>query len=250
MKRIASFVLLLALLSTVVVGSFYLYVYLQRDTGAVSTAFWAGFSSMSPHKIEYAVPESEPACLRAYMYVRQSTNVHFIADEADSHYVCAEDTVYTTQAAVLKNAIEAVHEFGHALDRKLNGETVGFYSRQPTFTQSYANDVAWMTKTFRPEELFRTPVYRNPAVSDILFCCFFDNREITGILDASYRTAGVTYWQHDRDYMADPENRQTETFANLFSILLSDDEPSKEFVRTYLPGCTAQILDALEKAPW
>lgn len=250
MKKVAGLVLLLALFSAVVVGSFYVYVYIHRDTGAVSTAFLAGFTSLNPHKICYAVPESEPACLRAYTYVRQNTKVHFIEDKADSHYVCTQDTVYTTDEAVLNHEIEAVHEYGHAVDRQLNGETVGFYSREPSFTQSYADDVALMTNKFCPEELFRTQAYRNPAVSDILFCCFFDDREITEILEASYRTAGVSYWQHDRDYLANPENRQTETFANLFTILLSDDASSKEFVRTYLPGCTEQILDALEKAPW
>lgn len=250
MRRFAYLLLLLCLLATIVVGSFSIYLYSFRNTNAVPSSYLAGFLSMVPYKVHYAVSESDASCLQAYQYIKQTTRVNFIQDKADSRYSLQNNLVYLTDSAVLYDSVEAAHEYGHALDRYLYGQDFGYFSRQPSFTQAYASDCRNMQSSFSIDGLFRTKAYRNLAVSDILFAVFYDDSERTDALIASYTIAGSPYWRHEDDYMAGLTNRQTEVFANIFSILLSDDEAAKNFLETCFPTCKEEILCSIKAKKW
>ena len=250
MKRVAYLTLLLLLLTSLVVGSFAMYLYSRRDTGAVPSAYLAGLASLKPYEVHYAGPDSDAVCLRAYHYIKSSSAVRFIAKEANSRYSLQDNLVYLTDDSVLYDSIEAVHEFGHALDRALCDQDCDYFSRQSTFTDAYATDCLAMQDTFHIDGLFRTEAYRNLAVSDIVFAVFYGDTKRTDALTASYITAGTPYWRHEDDYMADLANRQTEVFANLFTILLSDDDTAKKFLETYFPTCKDEIFCSIKAKKW
>lgn len=247
MKRLARLMLLLLLLLTVVVGSFYAYVRLQKESGAVPSALLAGITSIRPYRVSYAGPESDAACLAAYRFIKSRTNVQYIEDGTDSRYVSGKNTVYLTREAVWQDTVEAVHEFGHALDNYLKGDATGYFSRQDGFANAYAADCAEMRKSFRVEALFTTDAYRNLAVSDMLFAAFYEEEEMTRVLYASYNATGVSYWHHERSYMSRQEKRQTEVFADAFAILLSDDEQAKRFLYRWFPASTGQLMQAVKE---
>lgn len=250
MRRLFSLVLMLTMLAAVVTGSFYAYVMVYGQSGAVSSALLAGITSISPYRVKYAKEESHQTCLEAYRYVKSRTRVEWIEDSADSCYVSSKNTVYLTRESVTDDTIEAVHEYGHALDRWLYGERNGYFSRQEGFTNAYAADCAEMREKFRVEELFRTQAYRNLAVSDMLFAVFCDDPVVTQILYASYNAAGVPYWHHAKEYLENEENRQTEVFADIFTILLSDDTQAKSFLENWFPASTGQLVLAVEEKLW
>lgn len=250
MKRIAGVLVLVLLLSAVVAGSFGLYVYMHRDSGAVPSALLAGFTSLNPRTVSYAGQDSEEHCLEAYRYLKSHTSIRFVEDLSDSRYNPNENLVYLTDTALLTDSAEAVHEFGHALDRHLYGEAPGYFSRQASFSQAYAADDAYMQRTFLIQDLFETEAYRNLAVSDILFAMLYENAEATKTLTASYDTAGVPYWRHEKAYMMELEKRQTEVFADIFTIFLSDDKAAKQFLQRYLPASSAKLLEAVRGQVW
>lgn len=250
MKQIASSLFLFLFLSAVVVGSFCLYVCMQRDSGAVPSALLAGFTSLNPRIVSYAGEASEGYCLKAYRFLKSHTAVQFIENLSASRYNPNENLVYLTDTAFLTDSVEAVHEFGHALDRYLYGEKPGYFSRQQSFSQAYATDYTYMQDNFLIQDLFETEAYRNLAISDILFAVFYEDTTATATLAASYNTAGVPYWQHEAGYMSNLEKRQTEVFADIFTIFLSDDEEAKQFLWTYLPASSAKLLDAVRGKAW
>lgn len=250
MRRIASFLLLLLLLSSVVVGSYSIYIYLRRNSGAVPSALLAGFTSLNPYTVLYAGTESDDACRQAYEYLKNTTGVCLIADSESSRYNPNDNVVYLTMQALQENTVEAAHEFGHALDRHLYGEEVGYFSRQEAFTRAYEADCIHMARAFRAQDLFETQAYRNLAVSDILFAVFYEDSATTQTLVASYDAAGVPYWRHETEYMSGLEKRQTEVFANLFAIFLSDDAQAKQFAKTYLPNSVQEFLEAVSRKIW
>lgn len=247
MRRLASLFLLLTMLAVVVTGSFYAYVKVHEQNGAVPSALLAGITSISPYRVNYAKEESHRACLAAYRYVKSHTRIEWIGDSADSCYVSSRNTVYLTRKSVAGDTIEAVHEYGHALDRWLHGVQNGYFSHREGFTNAYAADCAGMRETFRVEKLFQTQAYRNLAVSDILFAVFCDDPAVTQILFASYNAAGVPYWHHEKEYLKNEENRQTEVFAGIFTILLSDDTQAKSFLERWFPASTVQLVQAVEE---
>lgn len=250
MRRLASLVLLLMMLAAVVTISFYAYVKVRGQSGAVPSALLAGITSISPYRVNYAEEESHRVCLAAYQYVKSRTRVEWIGDSADSCYVSSRNTVYLTQESVVGDTIEAVHEYGHALDHWLYGEKNGYFSRQEGFANAYAADCAGMREKFRVEELFQTQAYRNLAVSDMLFAVFCDDPEFIQVLSASYDAAGVPYWHHEKEYLEREENRQTEVFADIFTILLSDDTQAKSFLESWFPVSTRYLLQAVEEKMW
>lgn len=250
MRRIASFMLLVLLLSSVVVGSYGIYIYLRRNSGAVPSALLAGFTSLNPYTVLYAGAESDEACRQAYEHLKTTTGVCLIADSASSRYNPNDNVVYLTNRALQEDTVEAAHEFGHALDRCLYGEEVGYFSRQEAFARAYEADCIHMDRTFYTQDLFETTAYRNLAVSDILFAVFYEDTATTQTLVASYDAAGVPYWRHESEYMSGLEKRQTEVFANLFAIFLSDDAQAKRFVRTYLPNSVQEFQEALNRKVW
>lgn len=250
MKRLANFLMLCLLLTFVVVASFFGYVYVYRDTGAVSSALLAGFTSLSPYPVSYAGPKSQESCLDAYCFLKKNTKVCLIERLEDSRYVCGDNTVFLTADSWQNDTVEAVHEFGHALDRYLYGTTVGYYSRQERFSDAYASDCVTMQRSFQFDDLFETQTYRNLPVSDILFTVFFEDIDASRILEASYKTAGVPYWRHEQEYLSKAENRQTEVFANIYAVLLSDNEEAKSFLRQNLPASTKCLVRAVEAQAW
>lgn len=250
MRRIVSLLLLLLLLSSIVVASYCWYVCVQKNSGAVPSALLAGFTSLNPYTIRYAGTDSNEACLQAYLFLKRSTDVHWIGDSADSCYSPGDNIVYLTHTAFMENSAEAAHEFGHVLDRCLYGENAGYFSRQVTFSQAYAADCADMQSSFHMQDLFETEVYRNLAVSDILFAVFYEDGATTKTLAASYDAAGVPYWRHETEYMAGLGERQTEVFADIFTIYLSDDALAKQFAQMHLPRCTEVLLCAVESRSW
>lgn len=250
MKRLASFLVRLLFLAVVVAGSFSFYVGLHRDSGAVPSALLAGFTSLNPRTVSYAGEGSEKCCLEAYYYLKSHTSVQIIENLSDSRYNPNENLVYLTEPALLTDSAEAVHEFGHALDRHLYGERPGYFSRQEAFSQAYAADHAYMQQTFLIQDLFKTQAYRNLAVSDILFAMLYENAEATKTLTSSYDTAGVPYWRHEKAYMSEQEKRQTEVFADIFTIFLSDDEAAKRFLQTYMPASSELFLDTVGSQVW
>lgn len=250
MRRLGSLILMTVMLLAVVVGSFYTYVCLRSDSGAVPSALLAGITSISPYHVSYAGPESQESCLAAYRYVKQHTAVQWIEDSADSRYVSSKNTVYLTRDAFAQDTVEAVHEYGHALDRYLHGEENGYFSRREAFADAYAADCAAMQKDFQAQELFCGEAYRNLAVSDMLFAVFRDDSEMTQVLFASYNATGVSYWYHETEYLSRQENRQTEVFADIFAVLLSDDEEAKRFLKCWFPASTAQLIQAVEEKKW
>lgn len=250
MKRIASLFVLLLFLAVAVAGSFCLYVCIQRDSGAVPSALLAGFTSLHPRTISYAGKDSEEDCLTAYLFLKRHTEVRFIENLSASRYNPNENVVYLTKTAFLTDSAEAVHEFGHALDKYLYGEEAGYFSRQPAFSQAYAADCAYMRSTFQIQDLFETEAYRNLAVSDILFALLYEDAEATQTLKASYDTAGVPYWRHEEEYLSELEKRQTEVFADIFTVFLSDDEDAKHFLRSYLPASSAELIGKVTSRSW
>lgn len=250
MKRLANFLMLCLLLTFVVVASFFGYVYVHRDTGAVSSALLAGFTSLSPYPVSYAGPKSQESCLDAYCFLKKNTKVCLIERLEDSRYVCGDNTVFLTADSWQNDTVAAVHEFGHALDRYLYGTTVGYYSRQERFSDAYASDCVTMQRSFQFDDLFETQTYRNLPVSDILFTVFFEDSDASRILEASYKTAGVPYWRHEQEYLSKAENRQTEVFANIYAVLLSDNEEAKSFLRQNLPASTKCLVRAVEAQAW
>ena len=250
MKRMTSLFFLLMLLSAIVVGSYCGYVCMRQNSGAVPSALLAGFTSLNPYTVVYAGTDSDKDCRQAYLFLKDNTGVCLIDDPADSRYNPIDNVVYLTHAAFMENSAEAAHEYGHALDRCLYGEKRGYYSRQAAFAQAYAADCAEMRNTFQAQELFETEAYRNLAVSDILFAVFYDDSVTTKILTASYDTAGVPYWRHETEYMAGLQERQTEVFADIFTVFLSDDAPAKQFVQTYLPLSTEEVLGMVRNRSW
>lgn len=250
MKRVACLFVLLLILAVVVIGSFYGYVRTQRDNGAVSSALLAGFTSLSPHPITYGEETSDPSCRQAYHYLKGHTGVCLIEDSGSSRFSPKENTVYLPHADFSADTAASAHEFGHALDWFLRGESPQYYSRQETFSHAYAADCSRMQETFLVQRLFETEAYRNPAVSDILFAVFYGNEEMTRVLTASYNTAGVSYWQHEESYMRELHNRQTEVFADIFTIWLSDDAEAKAFLQTFLPQSSRTLLEQVQTQRW
>lgn len=250
MKRVARLFLLLLFLAAAVTGSFYLYLYTHRNSGAVASALLAGFTSISPYKVAYAGPDSDPLCRQAYAFVKNNTGVCFIENGDSSRYNPQENIVYLTEKALLTDSVEAVHEFGHALDRYLNGEESGYFSRGETFSQAYALDCARMQESFQAQDLFEAETYRNLAISDILFSVFYQDTAMTNTLIASYNASGVPYWRHDENYMSDLEKRQTEVFADIFVVLLSDDEQAQNFIQEFLPESKEVLHCAVSKREW
>ena len=246
MKRLLTFLLLLSSLAATAVGSCFLYVFLHRDTGAVPSALLAGVTTLSSYKVRYAGPESDGACLRAYRQIKETTRVRLIEDQADSRYNCAENLVYLTPEDAALDSVAAVHEYGHALDRALYGQGAGYFSRQPAFEEAYAADLAGMPVVFDIEAFFRGESFRNLAVSDILFAVLYEEEAASDVLEASYQAAGIPYWRHETEYMASEEHRRTEVFADIFTILLSDDTQAKAFLQSFLPASTAQLQRRVE----
>ena len=250
MKRIVCLLFMLLLLSTIIVDSFALYLYSRQESGAVPSAYIASITALKPYEVHYAVSDSDVDCLRAYQYIKSNTAVRFIKDSSDSRYSLQDNIVYLTDDAVLYDSIESAHEFGHSLDRYLYGQGQDYFSRQSAFTDAYATDCQNMQTSFRINDFFQTQAYRNLAVSDILFAVFYGDSERTNTLIASYITAGCPYWRHEDDYMAGLQNRQTEVFANLFAILLSDDVSAKKFLESYFPACKEEILCIIKAKKW
>lgn len=250
MKRFVGLVLLLVVLALAAIISFFIYVCIRKDTGAVSSALIAGISSFYPYSVTYGGAGSETAFRKAYFFLKSHTKVQFITEIGDSRYNPANNLVYLTDQSLLEDSAEAAHEFGHALDRYLCGEQTDYFSRQKTFSCAYAADCSGMQRTFEMQTLFETSAYRNLAISDILFAVFYEDQEATAVLTASYDASGVSYWRHEEDYWEDLENRQTEVFADLFSIFLSDDEDAKEFVKTFFPHSCEKVIFQVEKKAW
>lgn len=253
MKRLTSLFCLLFLMSVVVSGSYCIYIYVCREKGAVPSALLAGFTSLNPRTINYANSASEENCLCAYSFLKSRTKVCFVQNTADSCYNPNQDVVYLTEDSLSGDSAEAAHEFGHVLDRYLydeDGDEAGYFSRQESFSLAYEADQIHMEELFRTQDLFETEAYRNLAVSDILFAFFYEDADTTGILTASYDAAGVPYWRHERAYMAVLEKRQTEVFADIFVIFLSDDAQAKDFVQTYLPNSSRMLLDEVKTRRW
>lgn len=250
MKRFAGLVLLLAVLVLAVILSYFIYIYMRKDTGAVPSALLAGFSSLYPYGVTYAGSGSDAAFRQAYDYLKSHTKVHFIAENANSRYDPAKNLVYLTDEALLENSAEAAHEFGHALDRYLCAEKGKYFSQQETFSGAYAEDCLLMQQEFEPQTLFETEIYQNLAVSDLLFAVFYEDAATTTVLTASYDASGAPYWRHNADYWKEMGNRQTEVFADIFSIFLSDDEDAKTFVKTFLPRSCEVLTLAVEGKKW
>ena len=250
MKRVAGLILLLAVLVLVVVSSFSVYIDMQKNTGAVPSALLAGFTSIQPRSIAYAGPESDEHCRQAYLFLKSHTGVRFIAEDHDSRYNPETNIVYLTDTALLENAVEAAHEFGHALDRSLQEGNEIYFSRQETFTQAYGADCRRLEQSFRIQTLFETEAYRNLAISDILFAVFAQNDGMTSVLTASYEAAGVPYWRHEKEYLLDPDHRQTEVFADIFTVFLSDDEDAKTFLKEHFPNSTEVLLCEVQNREW
>lgn len=247
MKRLFSLLFLFCLIPLSVFASCLLYLYLHRDTGAVPSALLAGVTAIGSYEVTCAGPKSDAACLRAYCKIKETTDICLIQDQADSRFNCGENRVYLTQEDFARDSIEAVHEYGHALDRALFGGGTGYFSRQVSFAAAYDTDTHTMQQCFDMEEFFRGEAFRNPAVSDILFAAFCEDSESTAVLSASYQAAGTLYWRHETDYMAEEDHRRTEVFADIFVILLSDDEPAKAFLQAFFPVCTAQLLENVKQ---
>lgn len=247
MRRLARLVFLLMMLAAVVTGSFYAYVKARGQSGAVPSALLAGIASIRPYRVNYAGEESHQVCLAAYGYVKKHTQVEWIENSNDSCYVSSRNTVYLTRESVTGDTIEAVHEYGHALDRWLHGAQNGYFSRQEGFANAYASDCAEIREKFRVEELFQTQAYRNRAVSDMLFAVFFEDPLVTQVLFVSYNASGVPYWHHEKEYLEKAENRRTEVFADIFTILLSNDTQAKAFLESWFPASTGQLVLAVEE---
>lgn len=250
MKRFAGLILLLAALALVVVGSFFVYIYMQKNTGAVSSALLAGFTSIQPRSVSYAGHGSDEHCRQVYFFLKSHTGVHFIEEDAASRYNPAKNIVYLTDTALLENSAEAAHEFGHVLDRYLHEGNEIYFSGQDDFSRAYEMDCQQMESSFQTQTLFESEAYRNLAVSDILFAVFSQDAGVTSVLAASYEAAGVPYWRHEEDYLRDPEHRQTEVFADLFSVFLSDDEDAKAFLKEHFPNSTEVLLCEVRNRKW
>ena len=174
----------------------------------------------------------------------------FVADSSQSRYDPYRDLVCLTKPALEGLTADAVHEYGHAADRYLGSRdgVCCYYSHGEPFRRAYELDSTAVRHALTPNDVFKTSACRNPAVSDILFTLFYADNQTCDALLASYRCAGFTFWRHDSDYLADAGNRLTEVFANIFVILLSDDEPAKAFLYTYLPQSTGAALCAARQA--
>lgn len=247
MKRLFSLLFLFCLIPISVFASCLLYLYLYRDTGAVPSALLAGVTTIGSYEVTCAGPESDAACLRAYRKLKETTGICLIQNRSDSRFNCTENLVYLTQEDFARDSMEAVHEYGHALDRALFGGGTGYFSRQEPFAAAYDADTHTMRQCFDVEDFFRGEAFRNPAVSDILFASFYEECEVTAVLTASYQAAGTPYWRHETEYMSEENHRRTEVFADIFVILLSDDEQAKNFLQAFFPVCTEQLLENVKK---
>ena len=238
------------LLALCIVLSFGVYAGLYRRRGAAPEALLASLIPAGTRTLCFDGTQSNPDCRLLFELVRQTAEVVFVQEVAQSRYDPLANRVYITTRMAEDMTAEAVHEYGHAVDRylgSLDGDCA-YYSQSPTFTRAYQNDQSLVCRDLDIGDVFSTSAFRNPAISDILFTLFASRPTAQDALLASYRCAGVTFWRHDREYLADTGNRLTEIFADIFLILVSDDEAAKSFLYAYLPQCTGAVLCAVEQA--
>lgn len=239
--------LLLALCITL---SFGVYAGLHRRRGAAPAALLAGLVPAGNPTLCFDGTLANPDCLLLLDLIRRTTAVSFVQDAAQCRYDPCNDVVYLTKQMTESLTAEAVHEYGHAVDRYLGSQdgNCAYYSHSTAFSVAYQGDQALVLESLEPGDVFHSSAFRNPAVSDILFALFADQPSVQGTLLASYRCAGVTFWRHDEQYLSAMSNRLTEVFADIFLILVSDDESAKSFLYAYLPQCTGAALCAAEQA--
>ncbi len=238
------------LLVVCVALSFGVYAGLHRRKGAAPKALLASLIPAGTRTLCFDGVQANPDCQLLFDLVRQTTDVAYVQDATQSRYDPRRDLVYMTSQMAEDVTAEAVHEYGHAVDRYLGSRDGGcaYYSQGPAFAQAYQSDQALVYRDLEPGDVFSTSAFRNPAVSDILFALFASHPSEQDVLLASYRCAGVTFWRHDEEYLADAGHRLTEVFADIFLILISDDEAAKSFLYAYLPQCTGSLLCAAEQA--
>lgn len=138
------------------------------------------------------------------------------------------------------------HEYGHLVDHNLDrpSNTREFRDTMNKDLAQYDRSTDGGSENFEHmlDALLHSEVAYDRAVSDILSALFKNDPEIRKRFD----NEAIVYYGHANEYWDCPGARESEVFANIFSLAAQGNTESCEFIKTYFPNTWDQVMDILE----